>query len=283
MRPGEESQTAILVCMSRALADSDDSIPWFRDPTAFELLPDDARERVTAIREERPGESAKDVVFRRYLRRQAKVVAARTQAIDDVVRSASFDQVVLLGAGLDGRGYRLDTLADAIVYEVDHPDSQARKRERARRLRPVGREIRFVAVDFASDDLNDALTAAGHDPGLSTVWVWEGVVMYLDVPTIEVTLDVIAQRSAPGSRIALLYTSRSPMVHVVNLLVKRLGEPFRSSFRPVSMRRLLGRYGFGVDDDRSLDRIGAGLGTPTAEATARVTRHQRIASATKHG
>src|SRR5689334_1393485 len=152
MRPGEESQTAILVCMSRALADSDRSIAWFSDPTAFELLPDDARERVAAIREDLPVEGTKDAVFRGYLQRQAKIVAARAETIDEVVRSGSFDQLVLLGAGLDGRAYRLDSLADTIVYEVDHPDSQRRKRERVRRLRSVAREIRFVAVDFEHDD-----------------------------------------------------------------------------------------------------------------------------------
>jgi methyltransferase (TIGR00027 family) len=281
MRPGEESKTAVLVCMSRALADSDVAIPWFSDATAFAFLPDDARARVMAIRDGVPTQGAKDAIFRGYLVRQARVMAARTETIDDVVRSASPRAVVLLGAGLDGRAFRLDALSDAVVFEVDHPDSQRQKRVRAAALPPVAREIRYVPLDFATDDLDEALESAGHNSDVPTVWIWEGVVMYLDLPTIEATLSVIAARSAPTSRLALLYVSRSPFVHVANFLVTRLGEPFRSSFRPSAMRWLLRKYGFAVDDDRRLDRIGAQMGPHVAAATARVTRHQHIVVATK--
>jgi Leucine carboxyl methyltransferase len=54
-------------------------------------------------------------------------------AIDDAIRTAASPQVVILGAGLDGRAWRVSELADAIVFEVDHPDSQRMKRERAAR------------------------------------------------------------------------------------------------------------------------------------------------------
>jgi len=255
-------------------------MPWFSDPTAFELLPAHARDRVREIRQGRPPQGAKDVMSRTYLVRQAKIIAARTETVDAVIRSASARQVVLLGAGLDGRAYRLDELADATVFEVDHPDSQQHKRARAALLRPTARDVRFVPVDFATDDLNEALNDAGHDATIPTIWIWEGVVMYLDLAAIEETLGVIARRSAPGSRLVLMYVSRSPVRHLVNEYVKRLGEPFRSSFSPTAMRRLMRKHGFTVDDDRRLDQIGAELGQPVGDATAGVTRHQRFAVAT---
>ena len=118
MRPGQESKTAVLVCMSRALADSDVAIPWFSDATAFAFLPDDARARVMAIREGVPTQGAKDALFRGYLLRQARVMAARTETIDDVVRSASPRAVVLLGAGLDGRAFRLHALSDLSLIHI---------------------------------------------------------------------------------------------------------------------------------------------------------------------
>ena len=78
-------------------------------------------------------------------------------------------------AGFDGRAYQMSELRDTIVFEIDHPDTQRDKRERARRLLPVAREIRHVPVDFTMDSLEDKLAAAGHDPEKPTTWVWEGV------------------------------------------------------------------------------------------------------------
>ena len=58
-------------------------------------------------------------------------VALRTRAIDDALRESLADgatQVVVLGAGLDGRAYRMKELEAAVVFEVDHPSTQADKR-----------------------------------------------------------------------------------------------------------------------------------------------------------
>ena len=55
----------------------------------------------------------------------------RTRVIDDFVVSAiegGCTQLVLLGAGYDTRATRLSQVADAAVFEVDHPATQARKR-----------------------------------------------------------------------------------------------------------------------------------------------------------
>ena len=120
------------------------------------------------------------------------MMVARTVAIDDAVRAATAPQVVILGAGLDGRAWRMPELRDVTVFEVDHPDSQRVKRARVSALEPVARDIRFVPVDFTRDRLDDALAAAGHDATRATTWIWEGVVMYLELSDIDATLSVIA-------------------------------------------------------------------------------------------
>lgn len=98
------------------------------------------------------------------------LMIARTVAIDDAIRASAAPQVVILGAGLDGRAWRMSELSDATVFEVDHPDSQREKRARAAQLAPIAREIRFVPVDFARDDLEAALAAGGHDPMQRLSW-----------------------------------------------------------------------------------------------------------------
>ena len=115
------------------------------------------------------------------------MMVSRTVAIDEAVRAAASPQVVILGAGLDGRAWRMQELRDVTVFEVDHPDSQRVKRARVSALQQVARDVRFVPVDFTRDRLDDALAAAGHDATRPTTWIWEGVVMYLELADIEAT------------------------------------------------------------------------------------------------
>jgi len=61
---------------------------------------------------------------------RAKMMVVRTVAIDEAVREKHSPQLVILGAGLDGRAWRMPELADALVFELDHPDSQRDKRAR---------------------------------------------------------------------------------------------------------------------------------------------------------
>src|SRR5215470_13543798 len=93
-------------------------------------------------------------------------VVARTRLIDDLMAVAldgDIEQVVILGAGLDSRAYRLSGLAAIDVFEVDHPDTQVAKQAALKRvLRSAPGHVRFVAVDFKRSDLASAMTAAGY-------------------------------------------------------------------------------------------------------------------------
>jgi methyltransferase (TIGR00027 family) len=191
-----------------------------------------------------------------------ELMAPRTIAIDDAIRDRSPAQVVVLGAGLDGRAWRMNELAAVDVFEVDHPASQADKRERVAALPSVARSIRFVPVDFGTDDLDSVLDTAGHATSQVTTWVWEGVVPYLTPTEVEATLRVVRSRSAPGSRLIVNYQMPSFAAVIgrlfgraIRLLTRQpdplAGEPRRSSWRPEAMAALLHRHGFAVtrDDD----------------------------------
>jgi methyltransferase (TIGR00027 family) len=278
MKPGRESQTAVLVAAARAAAHGRTAGVDFQDPTALALLPDEARRRVEEFR---AGVAPKDQRARMahaFLDRRAKMMVARTIAIDEAVRAAASPQLVILGAGLDGRAWRMPELRDATVFEVDHPDSQREKQARAAALQRIAREVRFVPVDFARDRLDDALAAAGHDAARPTTWVWEGVVMYLERADIEATLAVIQRRSAPGSQLVVMYLGRSLLLPVIAFIVRRLGEPLRSLFTPDQMRALLARYGFAVARDEGLPAIAARLSDDLGRDT-RIMKHMRVATA----
>lgn len=276
MKKGRASKTAELVCAGRAIAHQTIAPGRFDDPTAMVLLPEEARREAESARNGVTPQTLKGRMRHEYLKTQAVMMAARTVAVDDAIRDAHAPQLVILGAGLDGRAWRLPELEAVSVFEVDHPDSQRDKRERVQLLAPKSQDIRFVPVDFERDELGPALASAGHDETRPTTWVWEGVVMYLSRSDIAATLAVVAQRSAPGSRLVVLYHSPAWVLKLVGFFLKRLGEPLRSAFQPSEMRDLLADYGFRVDTDRDLPSLGAELGPELSKIAQRV-KHLRLA------
>lgn len=291
MREDEESQTAVLVCSGRAAAHGRTAVTAFSDPTAEVLLPPRAQATVRAYRAGEPAPRGAAGLERTLLRATAALMVPRTVAVDDAIRAAPPPQLVILGAGLDGRAWRLRELSGTVVYEVDHPASQQAKRSRAGPLTPTVRDIRFVPVDFAVDDLTAALEAAGHDPRLPTGWLWEGVVPYLTRPQIEATLGVVAARSAPGSRLFVVYVApslgRLAGRLLFRLMSRRTGrdiladEPQRSFFRAAGFRALLGPHGFTVDSDQDVVAIAGTLGADRT-AMGPFARANRVAVATRH-
>jgi hypothetical protein len=94
----------------------------------------------------------------------------------------------------------------------------------------------------------------------------------------EATLAIVAARSAPGSRLVILYHAPALMLRIVGFVVRRMGEPLRSAFTAADMQTLLGRHGFRVMRDDDLRTIGADMSPPVRENTRRAT-HMRIVAA----
>jgi methyltransferase (TIGR00027 family) len=196
------------------------------------------------------------------VRASAEVIVPRTVAIDDAVRSRPTPQLVVLGAGLDSRAWRMTGLAGVDVFEVDHPASQSDKRGRLDAITPTARSVTFVAVDLASQRLDNALVAAGHRSDVASTWIWEGVVPYLRARAVVATLRAISALSPEGSRLVVNYQSPSVGAALGRLAVRTMAavggganpwssEPIRSTWRRPEMDALLARYGFPVatDDD----------------------------------
>jgi methyltransferase (TIGR00027 family) len=188
----------------------------------------------------------------------------RAKFLDEVVLdevAAGVDELVLLGAGLDSRPYRLaDRLAGLRVLEVDHPDTQATKRARLRRL--FGREpehVAFVSVDFDREEIGPALAAAGHDRDAVTLFVWSGVSPYLSErgnaevlswvgghgsPRTSIVFDAIWAEALDGSR-------EFPGADKLLAAVAASGEPMRWGIPIDEVHETLAR--FGLRAERLLD------------------------------
>jgi len=278
VKTGIASETAAIVCMGRAIAHGRTVVEAFSDRTAMTLLSAEQQAEVERIRQgPRPKEWRARFRYE-HLIRESQLMVARTVSIDAAIRNTAVTQVVILGAGLDGRAWRMPELARAVVFEVDHPDSQRQKLQRVAPLTLEAREVRFVPVDFRHGNLAEALEAAGHSPDIPTAWIWEGVVMYLNRDEIETTLSIVEARSAPRSRLIVAYVQPALMLLLLVVIVRRLGEPIRTVLTPHQMRKLLARHGFCTLWDRDLPAIGSELSAEIGHAT-RLMRHLRIVTA----
>ena len=151
----------------------------------------------------------------------ADLVAARTVHFDTIITRAlqhgeRAEQFVLLGAGYDTRAYGGFAGVGTTVFELDQPIVQAHKRSMLAAAHINCEHVNFVAIDFASDDLFAKLTQAGFDTTKKTLYLWEGVSLYLSAADVAATLAAVQQQSAPNSAVvADLYAER---------LVKTLGK-----------------------------------------------------------
>ena len=161
-------------------------------------------------------------------------------------------QYVILGAGLDTFAFRETAfLAKHRVFEVDHPLTQADKKERiARAGRPIPDGLTFVPVDFTEDSLTQRLIAAGFDPTAKTFFSWLGVTYYLSAETIGKTLAELSALCADGSALVFDYPDErffdAPERRVQNtiMMAKAGGEPMVSAFSYTALEALLEKHGF---------------------------------------
>jgi len=123
---------------------------------------------------------------------------------------ADIAQFVILGAGFDTRTFRLPKDARIRSFEVDAPKTQAIKREMLEKAGIDSTGVTFVAADFEKEDWLRQLVNAGFDPHKPALFLWEGVMVYLDRGAVETTLRKIAS-TAKGSVVAFDYFTTEPL------------------------------------------------------------------------
>ncbi|MGE5578656.1 MAG: class I SAM-dependent methyltransferase [Bacillota bacterium] len=139
----------------------------------------------------------------------AEFIVARERYIDDFLKAClaeGLEQVVILGAGFDTRAYRTSGIEKVRVFEVDHPATQSTKLKRLKKVvDPLPGNVVFIPVDLDTESLAECLLANGYDEREKTLFIWQGVTMYLTAEGIDSTLSFIATRSGPGSAVIFDY------------------------------------------------------------------------------
>jgi methyltransferase (TIGR00027 family) len=207
MQPGRASKTAEHNALFRAL---ETGMPererLITDPLAAQFLSRPFRAVVVGARSRVVRAGIVQVIDRRWPGVRTSVVA-RTRLIDELIADAvrTVTQIVILGAGFDTRAWRLACLRDdAAIFEVDHPDTQRRKRAVLARADLKSPHVRFVPTDFRLDQLAAAMTEHGYSREAPTLYLWEGTTNYLDEDAVDETLRWCGA-AASGSQLIFTY------------------------------------------------------------------------------
>lgn len=171
-------------------------------------------------------------------------------------------QFVILGAGYDTRALNLSKDAPVQSFEIDTPATIAGKREVLAKAGIDTSRVVLVAADFETEDWLTKLIENGFDPGKPTLFIWEGVTMYLDRATVEETLRKISG-TAKGSLVAFDYftsevlESKALSMRAIRASLKAGGEPLKFGIdsTPPSRERLielLQSCGLSLSEQRTL-------------------------------
>lgn len=290
LKKGKPAGSAEAVAIFRAIESAGPAGQrLFCDPYAREFLTAGAKAALALSRAPLLG-SALLAVAEGLAYGQRAFVLARTRLIDEALAAAlerGVEQVVILGAGYDSRAYRIPGIERARVFEVDHPDTQARKRALLVPLvEPIPDHVCSVSIDFNREKLGDRLKEAGFREGRPCFVIWEGVTEYLDADAVDATLQLLARSTARGSEVVFTYLDlalldgtrsfRGGKLHVA--MIRRAGEPFTFGIDPATLGSYLARRGFELRDDAAGEELDRRYFRPHGRRD-RCNEYQRVALA----
>jgi len=181
---------------------------------------------------------------------------ARTKHIDSVLQQCVKDgitQVVNLGAGFDTRAHRFKDVLEGInVIEVDHPATQVVKLERLNHVNAelLSDKVDYVPLDFESQKV-ESLLEFHYDPKQSTLFILEGICMYINPEAVDSVFDFIRKKSGSGSSVVFDYIFSRMLQKDFRYYGSRqsydyankLGSPYKSGFPEGEIGSYLARKG----------------------------------------
>jgi methyltransferase (TIGR00027 family) len=244
MQEGTFSKTAQRVAIRRAAHQLLDQPRVLDDPLALRIIGFEAEEELRSNPRE-------DHAFSRAFR--AFMAARSRYAEDELARAVGYGvtQYVVLGAGLDTFAYR-NPHPGLRVFEVDHPATQAWKREQLQAAGiAIPSSLTFVPVDFEQQTLADGFAPSGFNENAAAFFSWLGVTPYLTREACMTTLSFIAKMPADSGVVfdfavdpALLNAGQRMALGALSKRVAAAGEPFHLFFHPEKLQDELKSLGF---------------------------------------
>jgi methyltransferase (TIGR00027 family) len=195
-----------------------------------------------------------------------ELLTIRPRLVDDLAVASvkqGVTQIVLLGAGFDTLAWRCQAeLSGVTLFEVDHPATQIAKRTASERL-GIPANLRFVAVDFETEDFVEKLRQAGFDAQRPSFIIWVGVSYYLTAAAVAQTLTRIAAISQPGTKLVWDYLLQeildgtSPNKEALDKARRaaQLGEPWLFGLATEQVSPFLVQFGFRLCQDYSAEEL----------------------------
>jgi methyltransferase (TIGR00027 family) len=195
-------------------------------------------------------------------------VIARTKYFDAVFTEAieqGFDQIVILGAGFDSRALRFNRLNRGTrIFELDAPTTQ-REKLKAYELKKlvIPENLVFIPIDFNQESLAQKTAQAGFVAGRTSLFLLEGVTMYLSQGAIEDTFRFISDVSGTGSLIVFDYIHAGVLRKEkryygeaeIYRTVAKVGEEWMFALEESEVERFLSRYGFLPKDHSDTQKL----------------------------
>jgi methyltransferase (TIGR00027 family) len=259
------SRTAEMTCLTRAASslESDDHY-HSGDHLAVSLLPDFLRAliHIPLCRK----------LFVRILapRGVYEYVIARTKYVDAVFEKAlveRFDQIIVFGAGFDTRALRLYCKTGCtLIFELDSPiTQQAKIHQYKKRNLSVPSNVVFIAIDFEKEPLSQKLNMAEFKKDKRTLFILEGLLMYLDPKSVKSTFQTIQEYAGKGSRVVFDYIQASVLRHENKLYgesglaktVSKAGEQWQFGIEPDEIASFAATYSLEVSDHKCAQELEA--------------------------
>ena len=204
----KSSRTAAMTCVSRASSfyekspyyESNDNIAPRLLPKFIHLLIKSRRMRIFLLKICAP-------------RGIYEYVIARTKVIDEIFLNAisnNFEQILLFGAGFDSRGIRLVDADDKVkVFELDVNTTISDKIKQYKKRKIDPGEVIYVKIDFNTEKIDDKLKAAGFQYNRKTLYILEGIIMYLNESAVNEDFRFISESAGGGSEVVFDYIYKS--------------------------------------------------------------------------
>jgi methyltransferase (TIGR00027 family) len=247
-----------MTCLSRAISSletdlylkTDDSIAFLLIPPLLKPLL-----RAKLIRRLFTSRIAPDGIY--------AYVIARTKYIDAAFEKAllqQFDQILIFGAGFDTRALRFgDRLGTARVWELDAAPTQQAKLQRYKELNlTVPENVQWIAIDFDHESLPAKLHNSGFESAKRSLFVLEGLIMYLQAESVDAAFGTISEFSGAGSRVVFDYVVAAVLRNEGRRLgqsriartVSKAGEQWQFGLDVETIEPFLDKYGFALVDHR---------------------------------
>ncbi len=273
MEDNQVSRTSLGAAFMRGYHALYDNPKIFDDPLAYSLLTEEersviARRLIEMFQSIDPSGAASCPDETSALGRMlqlwpsAATVLSRARYAEQALAEAvgqGVRQYVILGAGMDTFAFRRrDMLERLDVFEIDHPATQAFKRNRIAGLGwEIPAQLHLVSLDFTKEKLDDILKCPPYDPRAITFFSWLGVTYYLSRDSVFDTLSAVARVSPRGGMIVFDYLD--PNVRSTGKAAERakalmdslhsLGEPLKTGFDPSTLESDLARIGLSLQEN----------------------------------